>query len=44
MARSTYVSDADPSRYEILVRYIKRLRENSTTSGLKLLRIRPTVT
>ena len=39
-----YVSDADPSRYEILVRYIERLRERSTTSGLKSLRIRPTVT
>ena len=39
-----YVSDVDPSRYEMLVRYIERLRESSTTSGLKSLRIRPTVT
>lgn len=39
-----YVSDADPNRYHILVRYIERLRASSTTSGLVSLRIRPIVT
>jgi RNA-directed DNA polymerase len=38
-----YVSDADPSRYEILARYVERLRESNAAGGLKSLRIRPTV-
>jgi retron-type reverse transcriptase len=39
-----YVSDADPGRYEILARYIVRLRKSNTTSVLTSLRIRPTAT
>ncbi|WP_437990666.1 retron St85 family RNA-directed DNA polymerase [Sorangium sp. So ce145] len=35
-----YVSDADPARYRILVRYIERLRANATASGLERLRVR----
>lgn len=38
-----YVSDADPSRYRILVRYIEQLRANVTASGLEQLRIRAVV-
>lgn len=39
-----HVSDADPNRYEIMVRYIERLRASSTASGLASLRIRKVVT
>jgi RNA-directed DNA polymerase len=38
-----YVSDADPRRYDILVRYIERLRRSNTKSGLLSLRMRRTV-
>jgi RNA-directed DNA polymerase len=37
-----FVSDADPSRYNILARYIDRLPATDGTSPLRLLRIRPT--
>lgn len=35
-----YVSDTDPNRYQLLVRYIERLRMKSEVSGLTALRIR----
>jgi RNA-directed DNA polymerase len=38
-----HVADADPSRYQILVRYIEQLRASSATSALASLRIRPAV-
>ncbi len=38
-----YVLDVDPSRYDILTRYIERLRAGSSMSGLASLRIRPIV-
>ncbi len=38
-----YVSDADPSRYGILVRYIERRRANTSASGRVSLRVRPIV-
>lgn len=37
-----HVSDADPNRYQVLARYIERLRAGSITSGLASLRIRAT--
>lgn len=39
-----YVSDADPSRYRTMVRYIERLRETSITSALASLRLRAVMT
>ncbi len=39
-----HVSDVDPSRYQILARYIERLRVSNTASGLAPLRVRATAT